>query len=208
MRRRFRKLLFAVALATLALVGSLMILDRYFLWVGVQLFPTEHTSVVVSSRNGWFWFSFTRFTTIKVQTGYSLDYLYCVPRDETWQYDRPRTLFSHFSSPAGRGGFGVKISRPPGHARDYDPDQQWQLCDTSLSTIFLCVAHWGIGAVAATVAMVSGLWIAVPMWRDRQARRSGAVLCTACGYDLRGTVAAERSACPECGAPITIRSDV
>ena len=28
------------------------------------------------------------------------------------------------------------------------------------------------------------------------------VACYACGYDLRGTLAAERRACPECGAPI------
>jgi ribosomal protein S27AE len=27
-------------------------------------------------------------------------------------------------------------------------------------------------------------------------------LCLSCGYDLRGTVAAGRTSCPECGKPI------
>jgi len=26
--------------------------------------------------------------------------------------------------------------------------------------------------------------------------------CTACGYNLRGTIAAERDTCPECGEPV------
>ena len=29
-------------------------------------------------------------------------------------------------------------------------------------------------------------------------------ICYACGYDLRGTIAAERNQCPECGAAVTV----
>lgn len=37
----------------------------------------------------------------------------------------------------------------------------------------------------------------------RAARRRRLGLCEQCGYDLRGTVAADRDSCPECGTTIT-----
>jgi hypothetical protein len=55
--------------------------------------------------------------------------------------------------------------------------------------------------IAATTALLPALWLAMSargVWTARRLnrrRRSG--LCTACGYDLRGTPGAPR--CPECG---------
>ena len=56
-----------------------------------------------------------------------------------------------------------------------------------------------IGLVAMNVAM---LWKATARYRAgrRTVRRRRLGLCEQCGYDLRGTIAADRDTCPECGA--------
>ena len=35
-------------------------------------------------------------------------------------------------------------------------------------------------------------------------RRNAMIMCTHCGYDLRGTIAAGRDACPECGTGVSL----
>ena len=57
-----------------------------------------------------------------------------------------------------------------------------------------------LGLVAGNVAI---LWKATARYRAgrRAARRRRFSQCEQCGYDLRGTIAADRDSCPECGAP-------
>ena len=55
-----------------------------------------------------------------------------------------------------------------------------------------------IGLVAGNVVI---LWKATARYRAgrRAARRRRFSQCEQCGYDLRGTIAADRDTCPECG---------
>ena len=65
-----------------------------------------------------------------------------------------------------------------------------------------------VQALGACVLPLAGvvMWFGCGLWSNGRvagllASRQG--LCTACGYDLRGTLAAGRAACPECGQPIS-----
>ncbi|MCX5658802.1 MAG: hypothetical protein NTW19_03660 [Planctomycetota bacterium] len=59
--------------------------------------------------------------------------------------------------------------------------------------------HW---AAAAPFLPLPAWWVVLWRRRRRHSRRVKDGHCVGCGYDLRGTVAAGRSQCPECGVAV------
>ncbi len=58
----------------------------------------------------------------------------------------------------------------------------------------------GVALLALGVGGTCWVWALVAA--QLPARITGAPPCANCGYDLRGTKAAGRGACPECGAEV------
>lgn len=89
----------------------------------------------------------------------------------------------------------------------------------ALPGVVVRVAHWMGGTLSAKQTL-PGIFVVGPLmvvfmgmawWSRRVSRillRHRAGECLACGYDLRGSVAAEKSACPECGAGFRIDAGV
>ncbi len=92
-------------------------------------------------------------------------------------------------------GLPVDIVFFPGVASEEILSRLFDLNEVSLLLImllFVASNAAGYGLVGACLACVGRALFHKP------ARG----ICTKCGYDLRGTTAAGRTECPECGAPI------
>lgn len=94
-------------------------------------------------------------------------------------------------------------------------------CVGILALLLLCILTWPLSwliqyvcSMGFTPRRAYGLLYAVSgaslvigflAWSFRSTKAAGgetACICRQCGYDLRGTTAAGRAACPECGTPI------